>query len=352
MERRRGNSFIFLIFIIFLQLQYTHEKKLEKGSPNWGLEPMMNGEPTMRWSGKITPFTIPLTNETEEEHKQELDEMLSPANAMLASLQEELRDLKLKCSELSRVIKEQRAKIHYASLSSDSLTKYGYKELNDSQLDRVLSSRLNRTYADVFGAFGSNFTEAAKLGLPLTGLADSLNAQAKDIQNSFRFEKEVSPALDAALDKLRSHAASAKTEGKNSLDLAKNWTREIKDSEYKISNATLELEQCHAKVDTIRKSLDEATRSMSQNFSSHSKPCPIFETMSSMSRSKEKGKITRSAFIENMQNNEECTWCSSAKHENITCITQSYLISFESLTRNLNDATHFNLYHTIISHLI
>ena len=153
------------------------------------------------------------------------------------------------------------------------------------------------------------------------GLADSLSG-AKDIQNSFRFEKEVSPALDAALDKLRSHAASAKTEGKNSLDLAKNWTREIKDSEYKISNATLELEQCHAKVDTIRKSLDEATRSMSQNFSSHSKPCPSFETMSSMSRSKEKGKITRSAFIENMQNNEECTWCSSAKHENLG-ITQS-----------------------------
>ena len=95
------------------------------------------------------------------------------------------RSLKLKCSELARVLREQKAKVHYASLSSESLTKYGYKELNDSQLDRVLSSRLNRTYADVFGAFGSNFTEAAKLGLPLTGLADSLNAQSKDIQHHF-----------------------------------------------------------------------------------------------------------------------------------------------------------------------
>ena len=65
------------------------------------------------------------------------------------------------------------------------------------------------------------------MGLPLTGLADSLNAQAKIYKIHF-VSKEVSPALDAALDKLRSHAASAKTEGKNS-DLAKNWTREIKD---------------------------------------------------------------------------------------------------------------------------
>ena len=242
---------------------------------------------------------------TEDEQKQELNEMLSPANAMLASLQEELRSLKLKCSELARVLREQKAKVHYASLSSESLTKYGYKELNDSQLDRVLSSRLNRTYADVFGAFGSNFTEAAKLGLPLTGLADSLNAQAKDIQHSFRFDTEVSSSLDSALDELRSHAASAKIEGMDSLDLAKNWTSQINASKAVISDTTVELEKCHAQVETMRKSLDEATRSMSQNISSH--PCPSFDTMSLMSQSKKKDKITRSVFLENMQNNPECT---------------------------------------------
>ena len=93
---------------------------------------------------KITPFHDFNTNETEEEHKQELDEMLSPAND--TSLQEEPRDLKLKCSVITR--SKSRGKIHL-TLSSDSLTKYGYKELNDSQLDRIFS-RLNRTY-DVFG---------------------------------------------------------------------------------------------------------------------------------------------------------------------------------------------------------
>ena len=61
----------------------------------------------MRWSEKSR---IRSADEAEEEHKQELDEMLSPANAMLASLREELRDLKSKCSELSRAIK--RVKIH------------------------------------------------------------------------------------------------------------------------------------------------------------------------------------------------------------------------------------------------
>ena len=61
MERRSG----VIVFILSMSLlfRFTHEKRLERESPNWGLEPMINGEPTMRWSGKITPFNIPLTNE-------------------------------------------------------------------------------------------------------------------------------------------------------------------------------------------------------------------------------------------------------------------------------------------------
>ena len=328
-QQNSNMEMLLQITILMFVFHVSHEKKLQKASyPNWGLTPLQNGEPTIQWSGQHTPFELPFSNayvvedvfflilshmhslthnnnnnnRTDDEQQEELNEMLNPANAMLASLQEELRSLKLKCDELDRVLKEQKAKIHYASLSSDSLTRYGYKELNDSQLDSLLSSRLNRTYADVFGAFGSNFTNAAKLGLPLTGLADSLNAQAKDVKNSFRFDTAMSSSIDSAMDKLRSHAASAKTEGTNSLDLAKNWTRQIQASKDAISNTTVELEKCHTQAESIQKSLEEATKSLSQNVSSS--PCPSFKTMSLMSKSKD---LSRSTFLENMENNPECT---------------------------------------------